>query len=104
VNRRAPRPLSVALATVTARLAPATALARVQSVWATVVGETIAAHCTPVSERGGVFQIACDESVWAAELELMAPELIDRLARQLGASTPTMLRCRTDAQERTGLG
>ena len=38
----------------------------------------------PSRERGGVLTVACDEAVWAAELELMGPELVDRLEASLG--------------------
>ena len=95
MRRRAPRPLSVALATVTAELEPATALAAVQVAWASVVGPVIAAHATPAGERGGVLDVVCDESVWAAELELMGPDLVGQLSGALGSTAITSLRCRT---------
>jgi predicted nucleic acid-binding Zn ribbon protein len=96
MRRRAPRPLARALEALTATLEPATMLASVQAVWAATVGEAIAAHATPVGERGGVLEVACDESVWAAELELMGPELVARLGASLGPGKITALRCRTD--------
>jgi predicted nucleic acid-binding Zn ribbon protein len=96
MRRRAPRPIADALAVVTARWAPATDLAAVQGVWADVVGTTIAAHATPVGERGGVLEVACDEAVWAAELELMGPALAERLSAALGRPAITGLRCRAD--------
>ena len=95
MRRRAPRPIAAALEAFTAGLAPATVLAQVQGVWTEAVGETIAAHASPVGERGGVLEVACDESVWAAELELMAPELVARLSTALGRPAITALRCRT---------
>jgi predicted nucleic acid-binding Zn ribbon protein len=100
VRRRAPRPLATALEALTASLAPATVLASVQGVWAATVGEAIGAHATPVSERGGVVEVSCDESVWAAELELMGPDLIDRLNAALGRPVLTAMRCRTDRSRR----
>jgi predicted nucleic acid-binding Zn ribbon protein len=96
MKRRAPRPLAAALERFTASLEPATVLAGVQAVWAASVGAAVAAHCTPVGERGGVLEVACDESVWAAELELMGPEVVDRLGASLGRPAITALRCRTD--------
>ena len=98
MRRRAPRPLAKALEAFTASLAPATVLAEVQGIWAAVVGETIAAHATVVGERGGVLEIVCDESVWTAELELMGPELADRLSASLGRPAVVSVRCRTAAQ------
>jgi predicted nucleic acid-binding Zn ribbon protein len=96
MRRRAPRPIATALEAFTASLAPATLLAEVQGIWAAVVGETIAGHATVVAERGGVLEVVCDESVWAAELELMGPELVDRLSASLGRRAIVSLRCRTD--------
>jgi predicted nucleic acid-binding Zn ribbon protein len=99
VRRRAPRPIANALEAFTASLEPATVLAAVQGVWVAVVGEVIASHAAPVAERGGVLEVACDESVWAAELELMGPELVERLSASLGRRSITALRCRTDAHQ-----
>jgi predicted nucleic acid-binding Zn ribbon protein len=96
VRRRAPRPLATALESFTASLEPPTVLAAVQAVWAASVGEAVAAHCTPLAERGGVLEVVCDESVWAAEMELMGPEVAARLSAALGRPTITALRCRTD--------
>ncbi len=95
MRRRAPRPISHALDAFTATIEPATTLAAVQAVWGPTVGEAIAAHCSPVAERGGVLEVVCDESVWAAELELLGPDLIARLSASEGLGPLTGLRCRT---------
>jgi len=79
MRRLAPRPLAQALAGVTATLAPATTLARVQSCWNEVVGEGVGAESRPVAERDGVVTVACRSAVWAQELELLGPELAERL-------------------------
>jgi predicted nucleic acid-binding Zn ribbon protein len=91
----APRPLSAALGAFTAELAPATALARVQSCWERAVGPAVAGAAQPVAERDGVLTVACTASVWAQELELMAGELVARLNRALGCEQVRELRCRT---------
>ncbi len=96
MRRRAPRPIAAALRAFTASIEPTTLLASVQGVWAASVGETIAAHATVVAEHGGVLEVVCDESVWAAELELMGPDLVARLNASLGRPALTALRCRTD--------
>lgn len=95
MSRLAPRPLSFALEGLTAALAPATTLARVQQVWAQVLGARIAEAGTPVSEHDGVLTVVCADSVWAHELELMGPELVERLNAAVGAETVHKLRCRT---------
>jgi predicted nucleic acid-binding Zn ribbon protein len=95
MSRPAPRPLSSALETLTAMLAPATTLARVQGVWERVAGEAIAAAARPSAERDGVLTVTCAAAVWAQELDLMAGELIARLNDDLGEAAISELRCRT---------
>ena len=86
MRRRAPRPVGAALAGLVEDLAPATTLARVQRVWAGVVGEAIAAEADPVAERDGVVTVECRSSVWAQEIELMSADLVARLNGALGAT------------------
>ncbi len=95
MSRRAPRPLAAALARFTPALAPATPLARIQEVWAEAAGPAIAAAARPVAEREGVVTVLCEAAVWAAELDLMAAEIVARVNRCLGEETVHQLRCRT---------
>ena len=95
MSRAAPRPLTAALSELTAALAPASTLARVQEVWEGAVGPGIAACARPTAERGGVLTVACEAAVWAQELDLMADALIPRLNAALGAESIRELRCRT---------
>jgi predicted nucleic acid-binding Zn ribbon protein len=95
MSRLAPRPLSLALEGLTAALAPATTLARVQYAWAGVVGSTIAEAGRPTHERDGVLTIVCADAVWAAELDLMGSELVVRLNEALGGDPIRKLRCRS---------
>jgi predicted nucleic acid-binding Zn ribbon protein len=99
MSRRAPRPLATALSPLRDALAPATLLADLQRVWPGVAGVAIAREAAPVSERGGVVTIACSASVWAQELDLMAPLLIERLNAALRAGQVRRLRCVTGARE-----
>jgi predicted nucleic acid-binding Zn ribbon protein len=101
MNRRAPRPLGVALAALGERLEPASTLAGAQRCWDEVVGPTIATHARPVAERAGVLDIACSEAVWASELELMGPQLVDALNTKLGTDKLRSLRVRADAARGT---
>ena len=91
MRRVAPRPLADALEPVRRDLAPATTLARVQEVWASVAG-LAAKEATPVSERAGTVTFACRSSVWAGELSLMAGDLKERLNGALGDRSVTDLR------------
>lgn len=95
MSRAAPRPLATALGRLTAQLAPATTLARVQEVWAAAAGADVAAHARPVAERAGVLTVACAAAVWAQELDLMSDQLLDQLNAALGAGTLRALRCKT---------
>jgi len=95
VSRTAPRRLAGPLNALTAELAPASTLARVQEVWDDVVGSAIAAAARPAAERDGVLTVICEASVWAQELDLMAPELILRLNDALTGDTLRELRCRS---------
>ncbi|HEU0019629.1 MAG TPA: DciA family protein [Thermoleophilaceae bacterium] len=88
MRRRGPRPLAAALEAVTGGATPATPLARVQAVWTEVVGVAIAAEAQPVSERAGTVTVACRSATWASELELLAPELLDKLNLALGDAGP----------------
>ena len=45
------------------------------------VGPSIAAQAQPTAERGGVVTVSCAASVWAQELDLMAPQIITALER-----------------------
>lgn len=93
MRRRAPRPLSSAIAGLADQLAPRTTLGDVQRAWPAVVGPAVAREASPTTERGGTLTIACRSSVWAQELDLMAPELIRRLGEELGDGRITALRC-----------
>jgi predicted nucleic acid-binding Zn ribbon protein len=94
VSRIAPRRLSSALEDLTAGLAPATTLARVQKIWEQAVGVAVAQAGRPTTEHDGVLTVSCADSVWAAELDLMGPELVRSLNRALGDERIDRLRCR----------
>jgi predicted nucleic acid-binding Zn ribbon protein len=93
-RRRAPRPAGSALRAALEQVAPKTPLATLQSVWAELVGERIAAVARPVSERAGAVTIDCSDSVWAQELDLMQAQLLGRLRERLGEGAPQSLRFR----------
>lgn len=93
-RRRAPRPATAALRAALEAAAPKTGLASLQSVWAELVGERIAAVAQPVSERGGEVTVDCSDSVWAQELDLMHESLLERLRERLGEAAPRSLRFR----------
>jgi predicted nucleic acid-binding Zn ribbon protein len=93
VSRLAPRPLALALDDLRERLAPATPLAAVQRAWADAVGPAVAAEATPVSERDGIVTVSCRSGVWAQELDLLAPDVVERLNTALERPLVRGLRC-----------
>jgi predicted nucleic acid-binding Zn ribbon protein len=85
----------VALEGVVGGVEPATLLARCQAVWAEVAGPGLAVFSAPVAERDGVLTVACESAVWAQELDLLGPDLLERLTAALGSperGVPTRLR------------
>jgi predicted nucleic acid-binding Zn ribbon protein len=93
LRRLAPRPIGLALDRVRAEWEPDTLLAAVQRVWPSTVGETIAEAAQPTAERGGVLTVSCGAAVWAQELDLMAPAIIERLNAALSSGGIDRLRC-----------
>jgi predicted nucleic acid-binding Zn ribbon protein len=92
-RRRSPRPVSLPLGELRERCEPDTLLARVQRRWVEAVGESVAAHAWPMAERAGVLTVACSASVWAQELDLMGPVVVERLNELLGGVSLVRVRC-----------
>jgi predicted nucleic acid-binding Zn ribbon protein len=92
-HRRSPRQLAEALEALADELAPETLLADVQRLWPAAVGPSIAAQAVPTAERGGVVTISCSASVWAQELDLMAPQIVARINSVLSRGAVQRLRC-----------
>jgi predicted nucleic acid-binding Zn ribbon protein len=76
---------------------PQTLLARVQSAWPRVAGETVAEQATPVLERDGEVTVACRSASWAQELDLLSGRLLGRLNESLGGDPVRGLRFTADA-------
>jgi hypothetical protein len=70
-------------------------LAQITSVWPRVVGDAISRNAWPLRlGRDGTLHVATSSATWAFELELMAQEIVERLAGALGESAPTSLKFR----------
>jgi predicted nucleic acid-binding Zn ribbon protein len=95
MRRIAPRPIALALDELRGEWEPDTVLAAVQRVWRSAVGETIADAAQPTAERAGVLTVSCAAAVWAQELDLMAPSILERLAEVLPEGRLARLRCVT---------
>jgi predicted nucleic acid-binding Zn ribbon protein len=85
--------MALALDQIRDDLAPDSLLADVQRAWRDAVGAAIAQEAQPTRERGGVVTVSCSASVWAQELDLMAPAILERLNRMLGSGHVSRLRC-----------
>lgn len=68
-------------------------LAEVQFIWPSTVGDAIAREASPVAERAGIVTVACSGSVWANELDLMAPAIVERLNLGMRRGSVRKLRC-----------
>ncbi|MDQ6803792.1 MAG: DUF721 domain-containing protein [Actinomycetota bacterium] len=93
MRRLAPRPIALALDDLRTEWEPDTLLAAVQRVWPSAVGQTIAEAAKPTAARGGVVTLSCTAAVWAQELDLMAPAIIERLNEALPSGGIERLRC-----------
>ncbi len=91
--RRSPRSLAPALENLRDLVAPDTLLAQIQRAWPQAVGQAIAAEAVPTRERGGVVTVSCSASVWAQELDLMAPKILSALNELLDGAAVQRLRC-----------
>ena len=94
-SRRTPRPLGLALDRARASWAPETLLGEIQTVWPQAVGAMIAAEAAPTAERGGLLTVRCSASVWAQELDLMGPAIIEKLNTSLRLGRVSKIRCVT---------
>jgi predicted nucleic acid-binding Zn ribbon protein len=93
MRRVGPRPAAAAIDALAERLAPQTPLSLAQRAWPAAVGDAVAAQAHPTGARDGVLTVTCSSAVWAHELDLMAPALIERLNAVLGAGSVRSLRC-----------
>ena len=84
---RDPQPLAAALDRVIAERGWETDKAGgdVLGRWPAIVGDEIAAHATPLSFDDGALVLRAETTAWATQLRLLAPQLLARLADELGA-------------------
>ena len=65
--------------------------------WADIVGPQVAAHTRPDSFDEGELVVLADSDAWAAQVKLLTPQLLRRLAEELGAGTVRRVRLRGPA-------
>jgi predicted nucleic acid-binding Zn ribbon protein len=62
--------------------------------WPAIVGPQLAAHAIPSSFDDGELVVEADSPAWATQVRLLTPQLLKRLAEELGADTVTKVRVR----------
>lgn len=62
--------------------------------WEEIVGDDIAAHCSPETFRDGDLVVRTSSTAWATQLKLLAPDLVRRLNEELGHGTVTRIQVR----------
>ena len=68
-------------------------LAAVTAVWPEIVGDAVARRAWPLRmSRDGTLHVATDSATWAHELDLLASDVLERLAARLGDDAPAKLR------------
>jgi predicted nucleic acid-binding Zn ribbon protein len=60
--------------------------------WRDVVGDQVADHCEPETFEDGVLTVRTDSTSWATNLKLLAPQLLRRLADDVGEGVVTEVR------------
>jgi predicted nucleic acid-binding Zn ribbon protein len=69
--------------------------------WAEIVGADLAAHTRPDSFADGELAVIADSTAWATQVRLLAPQLIRRLAAELGDGTVRRVKVRGPQAPRT---
>jgi len=62
--------------------------------WPEIVGPQLAAHTLPESFDDGELVVSADSPAWATQLRLLTPQLLGRLAEELGAGVVRKVRVR----------
>jgi predicted nucleic acid-binding Zn ribbon protein len=62
--------------------------------WDQIVGADLAAHTRPEAFDDGELLVTADSAAWATQVRLLAPQLIKRLAEELGAGTVRRVKVR----------
>jgi predicted nucleic acid-binding Zn ribbon protein len=68
------------------------AVGAVMGRWASIVGNDVAGHCTPVTFGDGVLTVRADSTAWATQLRLMSSSILGRLEAEVGKDTVIELR------------
>jgi predicted nucleic acid-binding Zn ribbon protein len=62
--------------------------------WEQIVGPNIAAHCRPERLEAGELTCVAESTAWATQLRLMTPQVLARIAAEVGPDVVARLRVR----------
>jgi predicted nucleic acid-binding Zn ribbon protein len=62
--------------------------------WDELAGPSLATHTRPIALRDGALVVAVHDPAWATQVRFLEPQLLDRIAAELGAAAPTRLEVR----------
>jgi predicted nucleic acid-binding Zn ribbon protein len=62
--------------------------------WPQIVGPNIAAHCRPERLEAGELTCIAESTAWATQLRLMTPQVLARIAAEVGPDVVSRLRVR----------
>lgn len=84
---RDPQPLGTGLTAIARRNGWQSSLevGAVMGRWPELVGESVAAHCSPEKFEPPALVIRASSTTWATQLRIMTVDLLDRLERELGS-------------------
>jgi predicted nucleic acid-binding Zn ribbon protein len=80
------------------------AVGAVFSGWTPIVGPQLAAHTKPEAFSEGELVVSADSDAWAAQVRLMAPQLLKLLSEELGHGTVRRIRVRGPVGQPRGSG
>ncbi|MDY0291979.1 MAG: DUF721 domain-containing protein [Desulfuromonadaceae bacterium] len=67
-------------------IAPRIEQHQVWFIWDKVVGAQIAAHARPASIRNNVLEVRVDHAVWMQQLQLLKPQILAKINRELNCT------------------
>lgn len=70
--------------------------------WPEIVGPQLAAHTRPESFDEGELTVLADSDAWAAQVRLLSPQVLCRLAEELGAGTVRRIRVHGPSRKKRG--
>jgi predicted nucleic acid-binding Zn ribbon protein len=62
--------------------------------WEQIVGSDIAAHCRPERLEAGELAVIAESTAWATQLRLMSPQVLARIAAEVGPDIVRRLKVR----------